>query len=306
MILRFTVDKTLGAPLPLRVFLRQKGISQCMWRKLKNNGVVNVNGIDVNLTRTMLNGGEEISVSLPEATDILPVDIPLDIIYEDEYLLVVNKPAGQLVHPVGKDFDNTIGNAVMGYYQRQGLPLSFHPVHRLDRNTSGLVLIAKQPNVQHLLTTGAKKLFQRHYLAVIPSALTEPDGVIDAPIGRKPGSIVEQEVSATGKPALTYYRVIDVNFDSQYSLLELTLATGRTHQIRVHLSHLGHPLVGDDLYGGSRELFSRQALHAYKMELTHPITKEPLTFYAPLPDDFQVLCQKLKLTAKIQCGIRNS
>ena len=307
MILKFTVPKTL-TELPLRVFLRQKGVSLGLWRRLKHNGIVTVNGEPVNLTRTILTSNDEVVLTLPEETDIIPVNLPLDIVYEDDYLLIINKPANQLVHPVGKDIDNTVGNAVMGYYKRTNQPLSFHPVHRLDRNTTGLVLIAKQPNVQHILTTGAKKLFNRHYLAIIPGTLTAKCGMIDAPISRKQGSIIEQTVSDDGKPAITHYEVIDESFDvkfdmsnnnadidvkndTSFSLLRLTLDTGRTHQIRVHLAHLGYPLIGDDLYGGKHILFSRQALHACQMEIKHPLTGELLTVKAPLPSDFQKLLE---------------
>ena len=170
------------------------------------------------------------------------------------------------------------------HYEAHGEKHAFHPVHRLDRQTSGLVLIAKEAHVQHLLS--AHNAIERIYLAVIEGKLPEPCGTIDAPIARRPGSIIERMVSPAGKCAVTHYATLAER--GGLSLLALRLATGRTHQIRVHLAHLAHPLLGDDLYGGRTDRIARQALHAHRLRLRHPSRGEEITVHAPLPADMSV------------------
>lgn len=294
MKISYTAPEDVGE-ISLKTYLKRQGVSKRLWRRLKNNGTVTVNSEAVNLTRTVLKGGESITLYLPEASDIVATDLPLDVRYEDAALLIVNKPAPMLVHPVGSEATHTLGNAVAHYLLTKGENATFHPLHRLDRNTTGLVLLAKQPNIQHLLTTGAKKLFTRRYLAVIEGEILPREGDIDAPIEREPTSIVKQRVSSEGKRALTHYRTIGTSEDKSFSLLELTLSTGRTHQIRVHLSYLAHPLLGDDLYGGDNTLISRQALHAHSLTVTHPFTRKELTVIADPPEDFISLLEKTGL-----------
>lgn len=220
-------------------------------------------------------------------SDIEPEDLPLDIRYEDDYLMVVNKPAGQLVHPTTKEAHGTLGNAVLYWYRAHGEHHAYHPVHRLDRNTSGLVLIAKVPQVQYKLTPrrGEGKLFHREYLALIEGELTPPEGLIDAPIARALPSIILRKVSPDGQAARTHYDTVQT--DGHLSLVHLVLDTGRTHQIRVHLAHLGHPLLGDDLYGGSLTRIKRQALHAARLHFRHPLTNEMIDVRSPLPSDME-------------------
>ena len=214
----------------------------------------------------------------------------LDIRYENEYLLVLNKPTGILVHPTGGDYSNTLGNGILHYYRETGQNLDFHPVHRLDRNTTGLVIVAKLPQLQNMLTQqNGGKFFHRSYLAIIEGTMPQPQGTIDLPITRHPESIIQRicPTDGQGQRAITHYRTICQR--QGRSLLELQLETGRTHQIRVHLASLGHPLLGDDLYGGNMEYIQRQALHAYHLELDNPLTAQHLSIYTDLPADMQAL-----------------
>ena len=257
------------------------GISGSLWRRIKHHGAFTLNGIPAVAARTMLKDGDWIAYDLPIVSSVIPESLPLSIIYEDDDLLVLDKPAGQLVHPTTKETHGTMANAVRGYYAACGVHLDFHPCHRLDRNTSGLLLIAKHPEVQYQIAQ--QNTLRREYLALIAGSLTPPEGCIDVPIARALPSIILRCVSTEGKSACTHY--VTVQTDGRYSLLRLQLDTGRTHQIRVHLAHLGHPLLGDDLYGGTRAEIARHALHSAHLTLVHPRTKKMLAFSAPLPAD---------------------
>lgn len=279
-----------GEIWPAKQYLRQVlGISGTIWKRIKHSGTFTHNGVPANATRTQVKNGDTIAYDILRPSDIEPEDLPLDIRYEDDFLVIVNKPAGQLVHPTTKEAHGTLGNALLAWYARRGEHHAFHPVHRLDRDTSGLVLIAKEPQVQYQLTTGrdGKKAFTREYLALIEGTLTPASGLIDAPIARALPSIILRKVAPPpeGKEARTHYETVRTN--GKLSLLHLVLDTGRTHQIRVHLAHLGHPLLGDDLYGGSCTLLSRQALHAWRLSFRHPMTHEFVVVTAPLPSDMQ-------------------
>ena len=286
---RLVVPEGLAC-MALREFLqRECGFSTTLWKKLRRSGTFSLNGLPANAARTRIKSGDELCWHLAEESRIVPANIPLDIRYEDDSLLVVNKPAGMLVHPTGGEHSRTLANAVLFHYERRGEKHAFHPVHRLDRQTSGLVLIAKEPHVQHLLS--AHNAIERIYLAVIEGKLPEPCGTIAAPIARRPGSIIERMVSPEGKRAVTHY--VTLCQADGLSLLALRLATGRTHQIRVHLAHLGFPLLGDDLYGGSTERLARQALHAHCLHLRQPLSGDEITVSAPLPSDIAALFPKI-------------
>ena len=220
---------------------------------------------------------------------VIPAEGPLDIVYEDADLAVLNKAPGVLVHPSHGHFDDTLGNFLMYHYKQCGDESGFHPVHRLDKGTSGLLVIAKHPHAQEKLKnqlhTGD---FRRVYLAVCDGSPPQPAGVVDAPIGPAAGSLAAREVRPDGRPARTHYRVL--RSCGPRTLVELELETGRTHQIRVHMAHIGCPLTGDFLYGAeNRALVSRPALHSAQLELTHPITGARLRFAAPLPADLAAL-----------------
>lgn len=284
MNLRYLIPAT-SAPLSVKAFLKRQGVSLHLWRSLKHNGTVTVNGQPVIAALTTLSPGDELICTLAETSPIAPIPMPLDIRYEDDALLIVNKPAGQLVHPVSrKRPEKTLANAVTHYYQTTGQSLIFHPLHRLDRNTSGLLLIAKQPHIQAALTSKAGARFCRHYVGVATGRIRPAEGVIDIPLARKPDSLIEQVPSQNGKCAQTRYRLLAETDD--LSLLSIAPVTGRTHQIRVHFAALGHPLLGDDLYGTPSHVLPRQALHAFRLELTHPITQQLLSVRVPPPEDF--------------------
>lgn len=289
-MLKLVVPDT-AQPQTVKDFLRrQSGLSLSAWRKLKTNGTLMINEDFVTINSTVV-AGDKVSLTWEDDCSITPTNIPLEICYEDDYLLVINKPAGLLVHPTVKEHNHTLANGIMFYFRQHNLPFSFHPVHRLDRNTSGLILIAKLAHIQHLMTSSNIKNFKRIYLAVVDGLLIPPSGIISAPIGRHPDSIIERMVRPDGQAATTHYQTIS-SYDKA-SLVELELLTGRTHQIRVHMAHIGHPLLGDDLYGGSLEYLNRQALHASKLIFEHPILKTAIEIESPLPDDIKLLLARL-------------
>lgn len=271
-----------GAALTVKDFLkRYAGVSLTLWRKIKRDDACFVNGARVNPAAASVRAGDEVSYALRRTTNIEAVESSLSISYEDDYLLVADKPAGQLTHPTTKERKATLANAVMHYYASSRQPHDFHPVHRLDKNTSGLVIIAKLPQVQQKLSLSGHQNLKRIYRAVVLGIPNPRAGTIDKPIARKPGSIIERIVSPDGQEAITHYRTIRAA--NRCCLLELELETGRTHQIRTHLSHIGHPILGDDLYGGPPAGIERQALHAGRLEFVHPIDGKLMQIHSPMP-----------------------
>lgn len=274
----------------LRHFVRgHMHLSSSLWKKIKWNGKILINGRQVFNARTALHAGDEITLIWSEENDILPANVPLDIVYEDPWLLIVNKGPHMIIHPTAKSTQETLVNAVAWYFKEKGEDAGIHPVYRLDRNTTGLVVVAKSANVQYDLSKSHDSIF-REYLALVGGEIVmgdEAKNIIGEPIGRKPDSIVECMVRPDGKPAWTEYMVLAHSWKT--SLVRVHLLTGRTHQIRVHFSHMHHPLLGDDLYGGSIKLIQRQALHAYNVEFLHPVTGEKMKFTAPVPDDMKSL-----------------
>ena len=271
---------------------RHMNLSGTVVRRIKwlEDGIL-VDGIRVN-TRFVPKAGQTISVRLsdPERlSGVIPTPGPLDIVYEDQDLLVVNKPAGLSVHPGPGHYDDTLGNFLVHHFVSTAQEADFHPVHRLDRGTSGLLVVAKHPYAQELVKAQLHTpAFRRIYLAVCEGIPTPASGVIDAPIGPKEGSLMAQIVCPEGKPARTHYHTLQTG--KHRSLLRLELETGRTHQIRVHMAHLGHPLTGDFLYGTEdHTLISRTALHSHQLSFSHPITGEQLAFTQPLPEDMAML-----------------
>lgn len=290
MRLEWTVPE--GAPeMMLRNFVRKSGgLSASLWKRVKWNGVVTVNGDAVHNARMTVRAGDRVACEWDETTDIVPARIPLSVVYEDDALLIIDKGPGMIIHPTHKSLHDSLVNAVAGYFADRGERCGIHPVYRLDRNTTGLVVVAKSAREQWALSRSHDQI-TRQYLAVCAGHLAEDAGVIDEPIGRKPGSIVEWMVREDGRPARTAYEVLARGANCDF--LRLRLFTGRTHQIRVHLSHLGHPLLGDDLYGGPCGRIARQALHAADVAFRHPATGEPLHFSAPLPEDMRRIAETL-------------
>ncbi|TYS65730.1 RluA family pseudouridine synthase [Sutcliffiella horikoshii] len=278
----------------LREFLKERQISKAALIDIKfNGGALHVNGSAVTV-RYVLQKGDTVEVFFPKeepSEDLVAEEVPLDIVYEDEYVLVVNKPAGMASIPSREHRHGTLANALLGYYQSKGICSTIHIVTRLDLDTSGLMLIAKHRHAHHLFSLQQKEFgVKRRYEALVHGEMNvdeaEASGTVDAPIGRKDSSIIEREVREDGQRAITHYEVIRVG--EGWSHLSLRLETGRTHQIRVHMAYLGHPLLGDSLYGGSMEDgMLRQALHSCELSFFHPVEEREMTFRCELPEDMK-------------------
>lgn len=242
-------------------------------------------------TAQMAQPGQVLSILVSDRTDgdLEAAEGPVDIVYQDDDILIINKAAGVAVHPGPGHHNDTLGNFLTHYYKKRGIPFLFRPAHRLDRNTSGLMVVARHAHVQELLKqqlhTGD---FRREYLAVCQGVPEQKEGVIDMPIGRADGSVLLRQVRPDGARAVTHYKVMSTS--KGHSLVRLELETGRTHQIRVHMSWLGHPLIGDFLYGvEDKSLIGRTALHSWKLSMTQPLTGQKLEWTAPLPEDMEHL-----------------
>lgn len=222
-------------------------------------------------------------------SNIVPTKMNLDIVYEDEFMLILNKPAGIAIHPSCLHFDNSLSNGVKYYFDIIHLKKKIRPVNRLDKDTSGLVIFAKNEYIQECLVNQMKnKIFKKEYLAILNGYLESKIGIINAPISRENNSIIKRCVSENGDNSITHYEVIK-NLKNNMCFVKFILETGRTHQIRVHSAYIGHSIIGDSLYGTASDLISRQALHAYKIEFIHPIFKNKLIFEIDLPDDMNKL-----------------
>lgn len=247
-----------------------------------------------------LRAGDIVDVTIPppEELSAIPQNIPIDIVYEDDCLLVVNKPKGMVVHPAAGNPDGTLVNALMYHCagRLSGINGIIRPgiVHRIDKNTSGLLMVAKTDEAHNFLAQQIKEhSFKREYAAVVCGRFKEPSGTIDAPIGRHPVDRKKMCVTEkNSKNAVTHYFTSE-EF-SKYSLMQFRLETGRTHQIRVHCAHMGHPILGDDVYGKPIKDFEGQCLHAKKLGFVHPKTGELMEFDSPLPEYFEKILKKLR------------
>ena len=274
-------------------FLLSNGYSAALIRRLRHTEQsILKNGSPV-YTTYRLDEGDSLAVTLPEehgSENIVPVPMDLDIRYEDRDLLVVNKAAGVPIHPSQGNHDNTLANGIAWYLGEKGEAATYRAINRLDRDTTGLLILARHALSACMLSQMVRThAIRRCYLAAA-SGLVPPEGVIDAPIARTCDSTIERCVDfERGDSARTHYRTLCYNRDTDCSLVELRLETGRTHQIRVHMKHIGHPLPGDFLYNPDYRLIGRQALHSWQLDFIHPIKKEPLHFEAPLPEDMRRL-----------------
>ena len=285
----YHIDNT-SAGLRIEQYLRRRGYSyQNLTQLKKMHESILLNGV-WSYMRASVQDGDILTVHIQEpesSPHIPPVSLPLDIVYEDEDIVVVNKPAGMPIHPSLNNYENSLANGLMYYYQEQGKPFIFRCTNRLDRDTSGLTVVAKHMVSSSILSgMGVRHEITREYLAVVRGVLKPSEGTIDAPIGRTGSSMIERKIDfENGERAVTHYRAIKEQ--NGHSLVSLILETGRTHQIRVHMKYIGRPLVGDYLYNPDMEYITRQALHSYRLAFAHPVTGEKMEFTAPLPEDMR-------------------
>ena len=271
-------------------------ISRSRWKQLIEAGHVFLNGVAVRKSNTALSSGAELRCVLPdpEPVGLVAADIPLAILYEDADLIVLNKPAGLVVHPAPGHAADTLVNALLHHCaDLQGIGGELRPgiVHRLDKDTSGVLVVAKnEAAVAALVAQFSSHSVRKEYLALVWGTPKKTSGTLDLPIGRHPVHRQKMAITAKGRPALTRYETLSTG--PLASLLRIRIETGRTHQIRVHMAHLGHPVVGDTTYGRARQglpdtlSIPRQMLHAHVLEIAHPRDGRPLAFTAPPPADF--------------------
>nr|WP_325063407.1 RluA family pseudouridine synthase [Gracilibacillus salitolerans] len=295
--LKWKVSKQYDGLLLREYLLEVRGISRRILTAIKfEGGKLLVNNSNVTV-RHPLSENDEVEVIFPPENRselLVPEPIPIDIVYEDEDILVLNKAPHITTIPSSHHPSNTLANGIIHYYDQQQVPYTVHVVTRLDRDTSGLLLIAKHRYSHSILFQDQHECtVNRRYQAIVAGHLTEKKAVLDNPIDRAPDSIIERMVASTGKKAVTHYQVKDELKD--ISLVEIKLETGRTHQIRVHFSSIGHPLIGDSLYDGDTTKLKRQALHCHKLAFNHPLTKERMEFEIPLADDLEEVWQQFKL-----------
>ena len=268
-------------------FLRKKGFSRHILSSMKaDKEALTRNGQRIG-GREQLLAGDYFRVRLLETVDsdgIVPVSMPLSILYEDEDILVINKPADMPVHPSIGNYTNTLANGVAAYLDAKDEHSPFRCINRLDRDTSGALILAKNAFSAAVLSTQMRnRQIRRTYLAVV-EGITPPNGTISAPISRVDDSVIERHVDfLRGEPAVTHYERLEVK--NEHSLLEIHLETGRTHQIRVHMGYIGHPLPADYLYHPKYDCFKRQPLHSLQLEFRHPVTDKSMCLLAPVPED---------------------
>ncbi|UTR04998.1 RluA family pseudouridine synthase [Alkalihalobacillus sp. LMS6] len=282
--------------LSLRAFLRErKNLSKRLLSAIKfQGGGLYVNDCPVSV-RAELKEGDEVRICLPVeevSPSLKPQKGRFTIYYEDADVLVVHKPADVATIPSKDHPDHTLANSIMHYYHENGIHATFHAVNRLDRGTSGLLLVAKHRYAHDLLSKAQKQGALNRTYAALVTGVPPSEGTISAPIGRKETSIIEREVRDDGKPAVTHYKRIATN--GEWSLVHLRLETGRTHQIRVHLKTSGYPIIGDGLYGGDQRVFTHQALHCFQIHFTQPLTNEKKIIQSDLPSSWDFYTNAMK------------
>ena len=296
MVLEYCVEKNDNNKTVNQILSEKFELSNRLFSKLIKNKRISINGESID-TRVKPNLDDKIMIDLNYSEDnsnIVSKKMDLDIIYEDEGMLIINKPAGIAVHPSMRHFEDSIASGVKYYFETKEINKKIRPVNRLDLNTSGLVIFAKNEFIQeNLIKQMQTNLFTKEYLAIVTGLLEEDSGRIEEPISRKEGSIIERCVSKTGKIAITEYEVISRIGNN--CIVKCNLLTGRTHQIRVHMSYIGHPLLGDSLYGEKSKLIDGQALHCCKLVFLHPISYEKLeiTSNSGYEQKFEKLLQNL-------------
>ena len=288
MVLRYTIKDTDTYKNIKEVLKAYFKISERLLLRLKNTQNILLNNEPTYVSKE-ISSGDEIEVLIDfieDNSNIVPTKMDLDIIYEDDSFIVVNKAPNMAIHPSMLHYDTSLSNGIRYYFDSINLKKKIRPVNRLDKDTSGLVIFAKNEYIQECLVSQMKtKDMKKTYIAICEGIFEEKSGTINLPIARKPNSIIERCVDSSGDQAITHYEVLK-EFQNT-SVVKCILETGRTHQIRVHLSHINHPILGDTLYGKKYTTISRQLLHAYKLDFIHPITRKKVSYTAPIPDDFK-------------------
>lgn len=281
MKLKYIVDKEIN----IRQVLREKfGVSERLLTKLKKNKKIYLNGNNDIFLDIPVKSSDIVEVDFDfdeDNSNIVPVKMDLNVIYEDDSLIVLDKPFNMPVHPSLNHYEDSLSNGLKYYYDSINLHRKIRPINRLDKDTSGIVIFAKNEYAQDRI-----RITNKIYLTILEGKL-EGSGIIDKPIARKADSIIERCISDNGEKAITEYSVIK-NFkigNEEFSLVKCILHTGRTHQIRVHMASIHHPILGDTLYGKSSSLIGRQALHAYKLTFMHPIIKKEIEVTSSIPSD---------------------
>ncbi len=295
----FIIYEDVDERLDVYISGKYKQFTRSFIKNLIERGNILLNGA-ITKPGVKIKKGHSVRVTVPRPKTISaePQDIPIDIVYQDEHIAVINKQKGMVTHPAAGNHENTLVNALLFHIKDlSGINGNIRPgiVHRLDKDTSGLIVVAKNDEAHKKLAKQIKdKTAQRVYLAIVHGNIKDCEGVIDAPIGRHRTNRKLMAVTENGKPAVTHYKVLERFGD--YTYLEARLATGRTHQIRVHFKHIGHPVAGDAVYGPKKSMFGKkgQLLHAYRLSITHPATGAEMNFEAPPPGEFQKILDNLR------------
>lgn len=291
MKIEFKVQKDLEGVSIKEYLTNTLNMSKRLIIKLKKQQKILCNNSPVYVNYIMkLEDNILIDLKFNEENTIIPFESELHILYEDECFLIVDKPANLPTHPSAYHYDNTLSNIVRNYYIKNNIDTLIRPINRLDKDTSGIVIFAKNQYVQEQLIDQMKhNIFKKEYFCIVNGHIKKEKGIIDLPIAREKDSIIKRCIRDDGDKAITKYSIIrktNIN-DTHISLIKVNLLTGRTHQIRVHFSYIGHPLIGDSLYGTESNLINRQALHCRQLSFIHPITKKDITITSLIPKDIQ-------------------
>ncbi len=291
MILKYTAKETDSGEKVLTILKRRLFCSGTLVKRLKSNNTIYLNG-QPTFSNVQVKVGDEVSVVILEHRtndNVPPQDIPISVLFEDDYIIIVDKPAGMAVHPAGNYIHSTLANALRFYFWEQGIDMTVRPVGRLDRNTSGIVIFAKNSHVMtRMIDALSDPTAKKIYIGLVHGCMPNNSGMINLPIKRAEDSIISRITADDGKPSKTLYKVLEIY--SEASLVEYRLLTGRTHQIRLHSSSVGCPLLGDGIYGDDSKtahIIDRHALHCSEVSFTHPFTGDAHIISAPLPPDMQ-------------------